>query len=351
MAGTTSSRFFWPDWMSDPGIRASCHAARGLWMDMLCLMAMNEPPGYLQMAGAPMTVAQLAGITGGLTPALTQALLDELEKNAVFSRNGRGCIYSRRMVREAKLAAVSRKNGKMGGNPKLGKQKVNGNQDNPSPTGGLDPGRATLLPLPIPDSSSEGENSDTPSQATKTENPETVVRRLKKPPDGFDGWYALYPRKAGKGAARKAFAGALLKIDLATLTERTCAYADGRRGQDENYTPHPATWLNGERWADDPARPFPDGSNGSGGPKGYGNSATGWVAAVYHAHIEGKHEDSLPTGGGIHGAVSGVRVNGARQRPGPLPGPDPGETVIEAGIESGDRSASGASEGEDAKTI
>lgn len=67
----------------------------------------------------------------------------------------------------------------------------------------------------------------------------------------FDSWWSVYPRRVGKGQARKAFATALGKTDLQTLIDGAKRYAASREGEDAKFTAHPATWLNGERWADD----------------------------------------------------------------------------------------------------
>lgn len=64
--------------------------------------------------------------------------------------------------------------------------------------------------------------------------------------------YAAYPRKVAKPAALKAIRKALESIDGDSLLALTEAYSEARRGQDMQYTPHPATWFNGQRWADDP---------------------------------------------------------------------------------------------------
>lgn len=84
----------------------------------------------------------------------------------------------------------------------------------------------------------------------------TPVRVRSAPLTGFDEFWALYPRKVGKGYARKAWPRAVraagspdeiivgLRVLLHTLDMR-----EGGR-----FCPHPATWLNAERWAD-----LPDG--------------------------------------------------------------------------------------------
>lgn len=74
----------------------------------------------------------------------------------------------------------------------------------------------------------------------------------------FEEWWAIYPRRIGKGAARKAYAKAVRKVPRSRLLEAATAYAAEREGQDQNFTPHPSTWLNQERWNDEPETPRQD---------------------------------------------------------------------------------------------
>jgi len=80
--------------------------------------------------------------------------------------------------------------------------------------------------------------------------------------EGFDAFWMIFPRKIGKGTARSAFLKALKKTDLETLLSGAEKYCAAREGQDKNYTAHPATWLNGERWLDEdpPASPSKPGT-------------------------------------------------------------------------------------------
>lgn len=74
------------------------------------------------------------------------------------------------------------------------------------------------------------------------------------PPDrtlgeqGFDDWYALYPRKEDKGRARKAFTSALKKTTIDVLLAGVRAYAREVEGREKKYIKLPATWLNAEAW-------------------------------------------------------------------------------------------------------
>lgn len=65
--------------------------------------------------------------------------------------------------------------------------------------------------------------------------------------------YQEYPKKKGKPSAIKAITKALKQIDHTTLLERTKAYAKARQDEDDQFTPHPATWFNDERFNDDPS--------------------------------------------------------------------------------------------------
>jgi hypothetical protein len=71
---------------------------------------------------------------------------------------------------------------------------------------------------------------------------------------GFDGFWAAYPRKVGKDAARKAFDKR--KPDSTLLAQMLSAIArqidtEQWRKDGGQFIPHPATWLNEGRWQDE----------------------------------------------------------------------------------------------------
>ena len=124
MSGTVWTKFYWNDWLSDPGLRRSSLAARGLWIDLLCFMALHDPIGFLATRGETLSISDVARMTG-ISETDASTLLGELERNGVFSRDRNGRIYSRRMVRDAKRSSEGRKNGKLGGNPSIRKKEEN----------------------------------------------------------------------------------------------------------------------------------------------------------------------------------------------------------------------------------
>lgn len=111
-------KFYPADWRADQALRMCSAAARGLWVECMCLMHEAKPYGHLLVNGKSLTDAQLAIQTGIPHDQIT-ALIGELETAGVFSRNSDGVIYSRKMTRSAKRSAINKKNGKSGGNPHL----------------------------------------------------------------------------------------------------------------------------------------------------------------------------------------------------------------------------------------
>lgn len=92
-------QFYPGDWMKDPELRACSAAARGVWMDLICLMSESRRRGYLEINGRAMNPGQVARATG-CEPVETVAILLELKEAGVYSiEEGTGIIYCRRMAR------------------------------------------------------------------------------------------------------------------------------------------------------------------------------------------------------------------------------------------------------------
>jgi hypothetical protein len=70
----------------------------------------------------------------------------------------------------------------------------------------------------------------------------------------FEEFWSAYPRKVGKAGARKAWPKACKKLEAARLVKAADYWAGlwQQAGTDAQFIPHPATWLNGERWNDEP---------------------------------------------------------------------------------------------------
>lgn len=96
------------------------------------------------------------------------------------------------------------------------------------------------------------------TQVTKTNTELPLQNTCSAEPSGavldatFEAFWRVYPRKVGKGAARKAWVKAMKVATIDAIMEGAERYATERAGADVSYTAHPTTWLNGQRWLDEP---------------------------------------------------------------------------------------------------
>jgi hypothetical protein len=104
--------------MRDTNLRACSLHARGLWIEMICLMHDARPYGHLVVGEAAIDPPTLARIVGE-SPPRVKALLAELETKGVFKRTEAGVIYSPRMVRDGEIRRIRAEAGAKGGNPAL----------------------------------------------------------------------------------------------------------------------------------------------------------------------------------------------------------------------------------------
>lgn len=67
--------------------------------------------------------------------------------------------------------------------------------------------------------------------------------------EAFELFWRAYPRRVGKGAARKAFEKAIRLASLQQMLTAIDAYKRFKPSYQDFC--HPSTWLNGERWDDE----------------------------------------------------------------------------------------------------
>lgn len=81
-----------------------------------------------------------------------------------------------------------------------------------------------------------------------------LVQRVQKPAgedEAFTAFWSIYPRRQAKGHALRAWRKATRATDPRLILAGAVRYRDDPNRSPE-YTALPATWLNGERWTDDP---------------------------------------------------------------------------------------------------
>lgn len=110
-------------------------------------------------------------------------------------------------------------------------------------------------PYALGDAPKESHENESQSERER-DNPALFDAPPSAPPDplaGFEDWWSTYPRKTAKGAARKAWPKAVKAAGgIDQLMAAVSAFAKSRAGADPTFTPHASTWLNQERWLDEP---------------------------------------------------------------------------------------------------
>lgn len=101
-------KFYPRDWRGDQALRVVSLAARGLWMEMLCIMHEASPYGHLVIGGQPMKADALARFVGASVEEV-QAQLVELRAAGVTRQTRGGVIYSKRMTDDHKRSLEGRK--------------------------------------------------------------------------------------------------------------------------------------------------------------------------------------------------------------------------------------------------
>lgn len=214
-------KFYPTDWQAEPALRMCSFAARGLWIEMICVMHKATPYGHLLVNGHCPTDAQLSVLLGA-PPEQLSGLIGELEQAGVFSRTREGVIYSRKMSRMTKKAATARKNGRKGGNPSLGKQKGNPASDNPKDKAEVKPQK--------PEARSQIEEDK--SSSTQEEV------------DFYDQYLMAHPKAVGSDAGAAFFADLVGSgVDPTQIIEAAKSYAktvsgwssEGKVQQSDNF--------------------------------------------------------------------------------------------------------------------
>jgi hypothetical protein len=125
-------KFWHKEWLVDPELRICSPEARGVWIDLICVMANSTEPGVLLVAGRVPDMGEISRLTGIPDKRKVARIIKELEHNRVLSRNSDGAILSRKMREMYADWVQSCANGVQGGNPNLLNNNIlHQNRDNP----------------------------------------------------------------------------------------------------------------------------------------------------------------------------------------------------------------------------
>lgn len=120
-------QFYPGDWMKDPNLKRCTHAAKGVLIDLLCVMFECEERGVLISSGKPWSDDEAAVSVGGHSDVTSLSLRELMEKGVLRRRND-GALYSARMVRDEELRKQDReRQRKFRENDKKGKRNGDSN--------------------------------------------------------------------------------------------------------------------------------------------------------------------------------------------------------------------------------
>jgi hypothetical protein len=214
------------DWQADEGLAFCSIGARGLWVELMCIMHQTQPYGHLLVKGKQPTDKQLSILLRVPLIDLTK-LMEELEENEVFSRTNDGTIFSRRMVRDEGVHEQAARYGHKGQLVKARKEKAN-----------KGPSRVASRPPSSTPSSLESESE------RESENPPVVPQGTKtRIPDDWE------PLEFGRDTQSRRIVDGWDEQRLASEAE---AFRAHHRTANSRYSDWQATWstwvLNTEKF-------------------------------------------------------------------------------------------------------
>lgn len=214
-----------PDFFSDEAVAEVSIPARLLFAGLWCFACDN---GHL--ADKPKQIKRWIYATDDVSAA---DLLRELEAENLIER-GDGWIFIPRLVKRQRIdhryfKACDKEGCEKPGKPDSQRETQRGNA-----VATQSPAVATRGPATDGDGDVDGDVTTTPADAEE-----------------FDDFWTIYPRKEGKGAAKKAWGKAVKILPASELLPIVRSYSVRVHGTEKRFIPFPATWLNQERWADE----------------------------------------------------------------------------------------------------
>lgn len=287
MSGTASTLWYFGDWLSASDLHSCSLAAKGLWIELLAIAGQNKgrDHGFVLIGGEIPTTEEIARLVAA-TPEEIKPLLEELERRHVFSRDRHGAIYNRRMVRAEK----NRKNGKLGGNPKLLKNKETANS------------------VKLVSETPNGKGNGIGKESLFREEGFSELGPAPEPGERFDEFWAAYPKRDGanpKHPAKLKFEGAVRAgADPAAIIAGARAYASAESTKvGTPYVAQAVVWLNQRRWEDYAAAALP-APTGPPQPPRAGLPTDAELRAKYANR--GKTEEPTAAGADLLATSSGV---------------------------------------------
>ena len=228
-----------PEWLDGTTRYEMSGAQRAFWVDLLTMAGRSRIPGYVcagdnkgQLFGYPL--ARYVGI-------LNDSSVDVLQTLRLFEMQGKIQVIVTRTEEPALYAVKIQSWSKYQSEYMRQKASRSKTQE----------GAPNVTPKSTTRCAVEGEVEGEVEAEGDKEKIKTIAQQNAL--SDFDSFWAFYPKKVGKPAAKKAWRGAHLKSEevplvAAGLSKWMASWTD------RQFIPYPATWLNQRRWEDEPPK-------------------------------------------------------------------------------------------------
>ena len=115
---STSFEFYPSDWMTDPGLRMCSLEARGLWIDLICLMQLSEKKGFLLIGNQKINEEKLRKMFG-ISKKKIEFLMTELLNYNLIKVDEDGTYFCKRIADNEHIKQVRSIAGQMGVKQKM----------------------------------------------------------------------------------------------------------------------------------------------------------------------------------------------------------------------------------------
>jgi hypothetical protein len=261
-------KFYAADYMSSPFVQALDPEQELWYLRLIIASAISLPRGCLPLANGKLW--RLAKATSEeYFEQNAGAILAKFERDEVAEVYRVPKVASQQLLTSSELSMKRSEAGKRGAANRW-QSAICGDGKLPSET-------MANAKQNIADSDSDSDLDINPSSEQKncsdvvilpSKNPKSKPSReatAKPTGDQIEQIYQIYPRRVGKGTATTAIRNAVRKVmagdpdhpalpldeALDYLAQRVGLYKQSIQGDDPKYTPHPASWFNGERFWDD----------------------------------------------------------------------------------------------------
>jgi hypothetical protein len=237
LSGTPYIRFFGDDWLS--GTQDLDLIERGALITIVALTASTGQP--------PKEDYKRLGRRFGCTPMKAKKsvlALIELGKLHIVD----GAIINGRALKEVGISQKLSEKQTENANARWSKKTEKGNEYST-----VD--HATAMPPHMPKTCQPEPEPEPDKERESKDSCVLVLIDADESDTSFSEFWTHYPRKIGKAAAAKAFAKAAKKHNTDDILFGLSQQIEAMKSKEQQFIPHAATWLNAERWTDEPEQP------------------------------------------------------------------------------------------------